>query len=153
MAELNADSLGAGTWEDEIGGVIPKGTSTTPQAALAAAITLTEMSLAVFGDPDQETRDWTKAGETANRVLDACDLRHVMTRHSAAELLERVAIGSDDDVAAKTVARILAEPAYAWQVWTEARDFLDTYHRADTDLSTRVDVAAVILKLQSAVAP
>jgi hypothetical protein len=147
MAELNSDSLGAGTWEDEIGGVIPRGTSTTPPAALSAAIALTEMSLAVFGDPDKDTPAWYGARDMARRVIAVCDLGGVMTRQGAAELLERVAIGHDGAVVSLTVTRILTDPAYAREVWTEAREFLDEYHPGQTDLRERVEIAAQVLGL------
>jgi hypothetical protein len=62
------------TWVDEHGGIIPKGTNTSPADARKAAITLTEMSLAVFGDPEEDTPAWHRARDMARRVIDACGL-------------------------------------------------------------------------------
>jgi hypothetical protein len=80
-------------------------------------------------------------------VIAVCDLGGVMTRQGAAELLERVAIGHDGAVVSLTVTRILTDPAYAREVWTEAREFLDEYHPGQTDLRERVEIAAQVLGL------
>lgn len=83
-----------------------------------------------------------------------------MTRQEAAEILERVAIGSDDKVASVTVTRILTDPDYAHEVWLEARKFLVAEagdyllqrerHRACWD---QVEQAAQTLNLGTALGP
>jgi hypothetical protein len=74
MAELNSDSLGAGTWEDEFGGVIPKGTNLGPGAVYEAMKTLAEMALAENGDPEKGTPEWDDAAEDALAMLEDCGL-------------------------------------------------------------------------------
>lgn len=74
MAELNSDSLGPGTWEDEFGGVIPKGTNIKPDDVLKACKTVAEQALAEAGDPEQGTSEWDDACAEALWLLQECGL-------------------------------------------------------------------------------
>lgn len=74
MAELNSDSLGGSTWEDELGGVIPRGTNLEPAETYKAMKTVAEQALAEAGNPERGTPEWDCAAEDALDLLEHCGL-------------------------------------------------------------------------------
>lgn len=69
-----------------------------------------------------------------------------MTLTEAAELLERIAIGDEDELRQRNVSRILAEPLVARQVWREARKVAHPDRRdGDHSVWDQVEQAAKVL--------
>lgn len=69
-----------------------------------------------------------------------------MTKTTAAELLERVAIGNDGALRERSVRDILADPAVAMEVWRQARKVAHPDRRGgDHSLWTGVEQAAKVL--------